>query len=88
MANRGGVLALPKVKVPIQAIRLNKKCQNRRSQRGKKKTKALTRKELDDLGKKLEGKRPKRYIMNHYTLNLPFSNVLRPRNVILIRKIE
>ena len=25
VANRGGVLALPKVKVPIQAIRLNKK---------------------------------------------------------------
>ena len=54
-----------------------KQSQNRRSQLGKKKPKALTRNELDELGKKLEGKRPmcwkfvserlaNQYVMKHY----------------------
>ena len=52
------------------------KSKNQRSQRGKKKPEALTRKELDDIGNKLEGKKPmcwkivsetfaKQFVMKH-----------------------
>ena len=58
VANRGGVLALPKVKSANSSNTPKQKSQNRRSQCGKKQTKALNREELDDLGNKLEGKRP------------------------------
>ena len=78
MANREGVLTLPKVKSANSSKTLKQKSQNRKDHSvGRKEMKALTRKELDDLGNKLEGKRPmcwkivserfaKQYVMKHY----------------------
>ena len=76
--NREEVIALAKVKAPVQVMRCLKiKARKTTWQPGKKKPKALTQKDLDDLRSKLEAKRPmcwnyvseklgKQYIVKHY----------------------